>query len=213
MRLTRWATLIKLELGTKKISNTKIEINTVIVPASSSQLAPFYEITREGTTADGPTIVITTIGENLDYYGEEFSSVSVVTIGESFGFVTGGSPISKLPTGNYTYIGNASVINTAEDSAGIEDGTFTMTANFGWKAAQITGSTDTYFFSASDININSSTGKFSDDSGLIGIKDGFSIPANTIGFFAGNNAEGVHGLSHSDLEKDDGLVALFYGSR
>jgi hypothetical protein len=187
------------------------EINTSVVPGSSLSEGVLYNVTRSGITADGSTIVITTVGETLDLLGYEYSSNSIVSIGDSLGFVSGGSPISRLPNGSFSYSGTASVISTLNEA--IEDGTFSMTANFSNQSAQITANTDSYFFSASNIAINSNSGKFTDDSGLIGVKDGNSQSAEIIGYFAGPNAEGVHGVTYSDLEASNGYAGLFYGSR
>ena len=187
------------------------EINTSIVPESAISDGAFYFVERTGTTADGSTIVIGTFGENLDLLGNEYSSNSIVTIGDSVGLVSGGTPISRLPSGSFSYTGSANVLATSSDV--MEDGTFSMTANFSNRSAQITASTDSYFFSANNITINSSSGKFTDDSGVIGIKDGNSQAAEMIGYFAGPNAEGVHGVTYSDLEASNGYAGLFYGSR
>ena len=77
----------------------------------------------------------------------------------------------------------------------------------------MTANTENYFFSANNIEIDSNSGKFTDESGLIGIKDGSSLKSDLVGYFSSQSAKGVHGVTYTDLERNDGYLGVFYGNR
>ena len=189
-----------------------------LTATASSQSGNFYTVAREGASADGKSLVVTTFGENLNASGSEYASMSVVSINNQPGLLTGGAAASSLPSGTHVYTGAASVVDGIVNAG---DGSFTLTANFDANTASLTASTiaslstnnTAYFFSGSDMPIDQSEGSFSTSTGLIGVTGGASESASIKGYFAGTAAKGVHGMAYTNDNATPDLVGGFYGSR
>jgi hypothetical protein len=194
-------------------------INLTVVDGSAAQDGAFYQVSRTGTGSNGSSVKVATVGENLNYSGTEYASLSIVTIDGDVGLASGGTPVKGIPAGSFTYSGAASVI----EPANLGDGTFTMSANFdnntGSIAAtipenSIAGSNNPeYFFSANDLSINQNDGSFSSPNARIGEQGVTSDDASINGYFAGTNASGVHGLVYTDNSESPTYVGGFRGSR
>ena len=94
----------------------------------------------------------------------------------------------------------------------IEDGTFNMQANFTAMTVDISAQTANKFFTGSNLPINFANGKFQ-GAGTIGIKSVNSATSTVVGYFAGNQAEGVHGATYQDAAVVGAMAGVFYGSR
>lgn len=189
-----------------------------LTAVSSSQNGNYYTVVREGAASNGAALRVSTFGENLNASGSEYASISVVTINNKLGLLSGGAASTSLPSGTYVYNGNASVVENVTDSG---DGTFSLTADFNTNTANMTASTlasastnnTAYFFSGSNMQIDQADGSFSTSSGLIGVTGGASESASVKGYFAGTNAKGVHGIAYTNDAASPDLVGAFYGSR
>ena len=195
-------------------------MNLQVVAGSAAQNGPFYVVTRTGTASNGASLVVSTAGENLNQSGTEYASISLVTVNNSIGLSSAGTPVNGIPTGTYSYSGTASVVDTVTGSAG--DGTFTLTANFnnntGTLAATIPANTPVgannpaFFFSSNNLQINQSNGSFSSSNALIGQTGVTSNAASVNGYFAGTNATGVHGLVYTNDPTAPTYAGAFYGT-
>jgi hypothetical protein len=195
-------------------------VNLQEVAGSAVSFGPFFVITRTGTASNGASLVVATVGENL-VSGTEYASISLVTIDNSRGLLSGGSPVNGIPSGTYTYSGTSSVIDNVNGSAG--DGTFSLTANFtnntGTLAATVPANTPVgsnnpaFFFSSNNLQINQSNGSFSSSNALIGQTGVTSNAASVNGYFAGTNATGVHGVVYTNDLTAPTYAGAFYGSR
>ena len=94
----------------------------------------------------------------------------------------------------------------------VEDGTFNMQANFTAMTVDISAQTANKFFTGSNLPINFANGKFQ-GAGTIGIKSVNSATSTVVGYFAGNQAEGVHGATYQDAAVVGAMAGVFYGSR
>jgi hypothetical protein len=107
----------------------------------------------------------------------------------------GGTQVSNIPAGSYTYTG-ANVIGNRDGSAA-ETGTFEMLVNFPNSTASILGATATTAISG-NMSVNNQTGTFSGDNMLL--STGFGPASATIlGNFHGNGATAVSGVYYDNL--------------
>ena len=166
-----------------------------------------YGIIREGANAKGESIYVNTVGRNLNLSGSEFVSYSFVRVEEDAGYLTSGTTITSLPSGNFLYTGSA-IIGI---EAVIESGdNFSLSADFNNKELSFTALTENFYASANELRIDTSNGSFSGDGGTIGERNStFSMPATVVGAFAGTNAGGVHGVVYPTLDNEnDGFTAF-----
>ena len=207
--------LVSTDLATA----TDVANGTISLTATaSSQNGNYYAVAREGASAGGKSLTVTTFGENLNASGSEYASMSVVTINNQPGLLTAGTAASSLPSGTHVYTGAATVVDGIVNAG---DGSFTLTANFDANTASLTASTiaslstnnTAYFFSGSDMEMDQADGSFSTSTGLIGVTGGASESASVKGYFAGTAAKGVHGLAYTNDTATPDLVGGFYGSR
>ena len=169
-----------------------------------------YGVYREGIASTGKSLTADTTGINLNYSGSEYASMTVAEIGDEVGILTSGTTVSRLPSGSHSYSG---LIIVGIDDMEVGD-VFNFSANFNTSKASMTGSTDKYFASANDIDIDTRTGSFSTDTALIGERSStFTIDAELIGAFAGTNAGGVHGVLYPKLDNSTSAFAVFLGER
>ena len=100
---------------------------------------------------------------------------------------------------------------------GGSSGTFTMNADFESSTASIAaslgGDNGNHFFSANNMKIVGSDGSFSTNSALIGTTGTNSVSASIKGYFAGDNAAGVHGQVYQNSSAIGDYHAVFYGKR
>ena len=221
-----------VDLGGSNLSNTVIvtedvpsateiisgALNLTLVPGTSQSNGPFYNVQRVGTSSNGSTLAVNSFGRNLNQSGTEYASISVVVANNSeLAINSAGTVVSSMPSGNFTYSGDASILDVAGNSGG--DGTFSMQANFNSSTAAIAATmpaTDTspqYFFSANDIIINPTNGNFSSSNALMGESNGNSLGSTIHGYFAGSNAIGVHGVLYPNSTTNGLYLGAFYGSR
>lgn len=196
-------------------------INLQEVAGTAATNGQFYVVTRTGTASNGASIEVATVGENLNFLGTEYTSISLVSINNSLGVMSGGTPVNGIPSGTYSYSGAASVVDAINGTAG--DGTFTLSANFntnmGTLAATIPSNSPTgannpaFFFSSNNLQINQSNGSFSSANALIGQTGVNSNGASVNGYFAGTGASGVHGVIYTNNPSTPTYAGAFYGSR
>jgi len=171
-----------------------------------------YGVIRQGVNAKGQSVYVDSYGRNLNNSGSEYASVSYVKVGETNGYVTAGSTITRMPSGSFTYDGG-SIIRVESIQEGSDDG-FVLIADFSNKQASFTAVTDNLFASAANLQIDMGTGSFSGNEAYIGERNTtFSIPATVIGAFAGSNAGGVHGIVYPTMDNSDDGFAVFLGER
>ena len=180
--------------------------NWTTTASSSDETNNSYVMEQVAYAADGKPIFLYVVGQCLSSDCENASN-SIMVHNNDESLIAGGDPIKQLPSGTYTYVGSA-IISEADAP---EDGFFSMTANFNNAKADITAGTNTYFFSASDLTINTVTGRFNDPNGTIGKNSGSSKVVKVSGYFSGSNGEGVHGIVYSDLNKSSNLIGSFLG--
>ena len=196
-------------------------INLQVVPGTAAQSGAYYVVERTGTASNGSSLLVATAGENLNQSGSEYAAISVVTINNSVGISSAGTPVNGIPIGTFTYNGTASVVDVVNGTVG--DGTFTMSANFANNTGNIAATipanspaganNPAFFFSSNDLRINQSNGSFSSANALIGQTGVTSNASSITGYFAGTNASGVHGTVHTDDPAAPTYVGAFYGSR
>lgn len=184
----------------------------------SAEDGRFYYVERTGTSSNGSTVSLLTVGESLNLTGSEFAALSFVVIDNSLGIASSGSPVSSLPAGSYTYTGTASVLGADGDG----DGTFTMTANFTNRTASIAAAIPSnspagannpaYFFGSNNLAINNTNGSFSTSNANIGLTGTGGNSASIYGYFAGSNAQGVSGIVYENGDTSQ-YIGGFYGSR
>ena len=141
------------------------------------------------TTVNGVTI-------SIEYYLDDEGDVFAVYLdGSSItsSAIAGGHKVSGIPvTGTATYTGANFFGN--RDGTNIEDGTFTMTANFANESATISGSTDSTSFSGTGLAIDTSSGKFEGTGLTITLSGNTTLNGFIHGNFHGVGAVGVTGL-------------------
>ena len=141
------------------------------------------------TTVNGVTI-------SIEYYQDDEGDVFAVYLdGSSItsSAIAGGHKVSGIPqAGTATYTGANFFGN--RDGKNIEDGTFTMMADFGDGSATITGSTDNSSFSGNGLAINFQTGQFEGTGLTITLSDNTTLNGFIHGNFHGVGAVGVTGL-------------------
>lgn len=179
---------------------------------SESQDGDLYYFERSTVMSNGGDLVVIGAGENLNASGTEYVSMFLGYTDDGVAIFATGTPSTSLPNGNYNYQGTATFIDSTSDVLG-EDGTFGMSVNFGAATASITGASDNYIFTDSQITINATNGEFSSTSATLGPRNGVKVPATLEGNFYGSNATGVGGVVVSDLSQDDGYLSVFKGSR
>ena len=170
-----------------------------------------YGVIRRGVNTLGKDVYADTDGINLNLSGNEYASVSYVEIGDEIGLLTSGTVISKLPSGKYSYDGEA-VIGLNSLIEGSEN--FLLVADFNNKKVSFTGSTENLFTSANNLSIDTVNGSFSGDEATIGERyTTFSLPASVIGAFAGSNAGGVHGVAYPSNDDQNNAFVTFVAVR
>lgn len=149
---------------------------------------------------------------NVSAYESFSGGVSIVYAGSSSGslIMAGGSPVSNIPAGSFTYTGNNIIGN--RDSSYSEDGSFTMNVNFSTGDAAISGSTANSTFGGNGISVNTSDGTFSDSNITMSTNGDPSVSATITGQFHGNGATGVTGIYH-DNSSNPLTVGIFAGER
>lgn len=171
----------------------------------------YYGVIRRGVNASGENVTADTDGLNLNLSGNEYVSLSVVSVGEDWGVLSSGTVVSQLPSGKFTYEGGA-VIHLNGTIEG--DDNLLLVADFDNAEVSFTASTDNLYTSATGIPINKGTGSFSGDGATIGERSTtFSIPASVIGAFAGSNAGGVHGVMYPTNDDQNNAYVTFLGNR
>lgn len=193
-------------------------LSLTVVPGTSETNGTLYFVQRTGTSSNGSSLIVNSFGESLNQSGSEYASVSATLVNNSdIAINSAGTVIDDVPSGNFSYTGNAIFLKVADGSGA--DGTFSMQANFNSSTAAIAATmpaTDTspqYFFSANDIIINPINGNFSSSNALIGESNGNSQNSTIHGYFAGTNAIGVHGVLYPNSTNNGLYLGAFYGSR
>ena len=164
----------------------------------------------QGLTSQGEPVTLFYTGNMLS--GGSFVSTNIVLFGSDIvAFASDGSIIQNIvTTGNFSYSGLSSIIGVGAD--GLEDGTFSAIANFDAETLSISAQTTSGFLTANNLTIHTNVGRF-DGSGQIGETGLNSNNASVMGFFAGTNAEGMHGSAWQDADVVGGYGAVFFGSR
>ena len=170
---------------------------------------PYYTQRIEGTNAIGEYVLLVFEGEMLPSGG--YVSNNIIAVGSGGGLTSDGSQLLSLPSGTFTYTG-FTTIGGGIGGDEVEDGTFNMQANFTAMTVDISAQTANKFFTGSNLPINFANGKFQ-GAGTIGIKSVNSATSTVVGYFAGNQAEGVHGATYQDAAVVGAMAGIFYGSR
>ena len=170
-----------------------------------------YEAEEGGITSSGKTVYIDYAGYFITNGTEEHASAGEITIDGVDGVFTAGSKVNGLPTGSFGYAGAVAFYKNGA-TVDFEQGSFSMTANFSNQTGSISANTNSYSFGETNIAINSSDGSFSGSSGTIGTTGGATDTSNLKGFFAGTNANGVHGMAYS-AGSEANYVATFAGKK
>jgi hypothetical protein len=188
--------------------------NGMLILVDQTKSGPYYQQRQEGLNSEGNPVILIVDGINLSSGGYVSGSIIAIEGDEVTGaLATDGSAATSLPIGIFSYSGKASIGgNTTFNGVELEDGTFTMRADFVNKSANITAQTPNKFFSSNNLSIDASSGKF-EGNGSIGVISVESTPAAVVGYFAGSQAEGVHGIAYQISDVYDGMGAVFYGSR
>ena len=181
------------------------QTNLIVVAEQTS--GNYYVVERSGVSSNGQVIGVLSAGYNLNSSGTEYVSLSGVTIDGSLGFFSAGTEVVNMPTGFFIYQGEASIVRLSPIVNG-EDGTMTMLADFNSNTASIAANTPSYTFYHNNIVINNSDGSLTGNSGSIGELGGQVESANITGYFAGTNAEAVHGLSYSSGDNENYIGAF-----
>ena len=174
-----------------------------------------YTIERTGTDETGRSVKIKTHGDTLTETGE-FVAIHEIVTGLDTGLQSAGTPVSELPEGTHLYSGTA-IIRKDSDKNMQGKGAFHMTADFQKNEVRIDAVTSAdadnniagMYFSADKMKIVPSTGAFSTNS--IGLSNGATESASINGYFAGTDAEGVHGLAYSNDTQN--YTGAFYGKK
>ena len=172
-----------------------------------SRNGEYYTYVRSTVMSNGDDLTIEGSGIDLNSTGSEYVSMFVGETSEGLALFVTGTPAKQLPSGLHNYSGYAVLIDST--AAIVEGGTFGMNVNFETSTGSITGASDNYIFSDNNIIINSINGEFSGSSTTIGPRDNIKVPATLAGSFYGTNANGVGGVVSTDLNQDDGYVAVF----
>jgi hypothetical protein len=203
-------TLADTEDADKIIDALKRANDGMLTLVSSSRNGGYYQQRLEGINGEGEQIVFVVDGKSLISGG--YVSGNIAMVGNALAIISDGTSQTSLPTGIFSYYGKASIGGNTTFSSVLEDGTFTMRADFSNKTANITAQTPNKYFSSSNLSINTSSGKFG-GTGTIGVTSVDSTAATVVGYFAGYQAEGVHGSVYQNSDVDNGMSATFYGSR
>ena len=167
----------------------------------------YYTFTRSTVLSNGDNLKIDGSGINLNSSGTEYVSMFIGQTDNGAAFMVTGTPAIQLPTGVYSYQGYAVLLDTSVEA--VEAGTFGMNVNFDNNTGSITGASANYIFTDSQVVINPSNGEFSGASGTLGPRSGVKVPASLEGSFYGSNATGVGGVVISDMNQDEGYMAVF----
>jgi hypothetical protein len=170
----------------------------------------FYWFAIEGINPNGEIIEIDGWGRTLET--SNFVSMSAVSIDDfnTFSVATDGSVLNGMPSGSFRYDGASELIGGVRGEA-IEEGDLTLVANFNNSTASLTALSNNKFLTADNLRIDRN-GKISGEA-QIGIISINTSGASVTGYFAGNNAAGVHGVAYQNADVDNGMGAVFMGWR
>lgn len=164
----------------------------------------------------GGTVTVNGVAVDILFYEDFNGGVALGYLegnGKNAAFA-GGSQVSGIPSGSYTYNGTNFV--GVRDGSAFEDGTFSMTVNFTSSTAALTGSTPTTTIGGSNISVNTSNGTFTGDTLTLTVSDGFetvTLPAAIHGNFHGAGATGVSGLYYDTYTSIPVLAGGIAGTR
>ena len=172
-----------------------------------------YELERTGVNSSGDTLKAATSGLHLNLSGSEYVSLSAVEAGESLSILTTGTTVASLPEGSFSF--NKSILGLIGIHDTIESlNQFNLTANFTDLKGSLTAVSDNLYMSSTDFEINSQTGSFSGGTSEIGeLNTTFSVTADILGAFAGQNAGAVHGFIYNDGENIEDGMGVFVAHR
>ena len=213
-RLNSTLLLTDTKAADKIIDALLLANNGMLTTVSQGSSGPRYQLRLEGLNGEGDPVILLVDGINLSSGGYVSGNIVAIDGDELIGgLISDGTAATSLPIGIFSYFGIASIGgNTTYNGADLEDGTFTMRTDFYNKTANITAQTPNKFFSSNNLSIDASSGKF-EGNGSIGVISVDSTPATVLGYFAGSQAEGVHGSAYQKSYVSNGMSAIFYGSR
>lgn len=183
---------------------------SIVVADSKLLQNGIFEVDMSATNSKGET------GTNF-YRGmllatEGYVSYNLIEISNIFTVAGDGTVFSgSFPATSAVYTGEAYV----DDRGGAFDSEFasvTLTADFSTNKADldITGSGS--YVSASGLDIDPTQGRI-DGSASMGLTGGPAATGAVLGYFAGQDAEGVHGIVYGTSDTVDTLDAAFFGVR
>jgi len=144
----------------------------------------------------------------LDNGGEAL--VILAYDGQTGVLAAGGSKVSNIPSGEYTYLGTNGL---GVRSTGVKYiGTFSMSVNFTNGTAAISGSTNNSLFGGSGIAVNNATGTFQGSNLNLKVEGYDPMTASIYGNFHGNGATSVSGIYH-DNNSNPIFAGAIAGSR
>jgi len=181
-----------------------------IVVNSSSRSNGIYEFDVSVANKDGE------IGNNF-FRGtalpsDGYVSYNFINFAEEYTFATDGSIFSgSYPSAVAIYNGEA----LTDDRGGnfqSEYATFSMSADFSTNKADLDIFGPNSFVFAREMDIDQTQGRFDGDA-TMGTNNGPTNPGTVLGYFAGKDAEGVHGVVYGNADGDDVMDSMFFGVR
>lgn len=197
-------------------SNKVADFMTVLYPEnpdlvvhSSSSNGDFYEADLTATNANGE--IGNTFFRGTILPSGAYVSYNSIEISGDYTFATDGTVLSgNLPSSVANYSGEA-IIDDRGGSFDAEIGSFSMVADFSSNKADLDIAGATSFVSARFLDINRTQGRV-DGVATMGVNGSPSISGTVLGFFAGESAEGVHGVVYGHTDEDATLDAMFFGA-
>ncbi len=179
---------------------------------SNSPTIGDYAADAQGNLTNGESFTSVFWGSSLSSGG--YVSINFLNFGAGGGsFVTDGtSPFGTTPSAA-TYQG--STLFTGDDANGTvvsEIGTFQMDVDFANGVADLSASSATGSLTASGIVVSDITSQINGN-GLISLDNQTPSNASILGFFSGQDGEGVHGIGFAADKPDSGTSAMFMGKR
>lgn len=187
-----------------------VEYGPDIVVHSSSRSGAFYEL--DVSTVNANDELGNNFYQGMNLFSGGYVSYNFIEISGDYAFVSDGSVFSgNFPSALATYTGLA-LIDDRGGLFGSETADVTLSADFVSNKADLDIVGPNSFVLAPRLDIDQSQGRLH-GGGSIGVNGLRAESATVLGYFAGKDAEGVHGVVFGGSDGVDALDAMFFGVR
>lgn len=170
----------------------------------------YYYYEGAGTNANGQAIT----SEHLGFFNGNVDVGGIyAVVGGHENLMSLGDVPGDLPAGVHTYANGDTRILYRGDVEDSYDKS-TLVANFDTKTGSLLAETNTLFMSATNFNINTTTGEISGGTAKVGNLNNPTdfVSAKLLGAFSGKFADGVHGIIYQETDSTSGVPGsgVFY---